>query len=125
MSYTLSFAVQPEYLEVDLQVHVPVGAELRDALSRWKEVARLCREHDRNKVLVRMTFEGNHSLETKFQLAKGAPAIGWGQDLKLAVVISDPVQLEGQRFTEAAMLQMGYEIQLFAKKKAAKKWLLG
>ncbi|MDG1573397.1 hypothetical protein OZ410_13790 [Robiginitalea sp. M366] len=124
MPYTLSFSVQPEYLEVDMSVQVEEGLELREAFERWKEVAALCREHDRTRVLVTMVFEGEYSLELKFRLAKGASAIGWSPDLKLAVVIADPQQFERQLFTETAMVSLGYEMKLFTKKKPAKKWLL-
>ena len=124
MPYELTYSVKPEYLEADIRVNISEGKTLREALGRWKEVAGLCRENERNRVLVTMEFNGSYDMETKFKLAKGAPAIGWSQDLKLAVVIKDPVHFTEQLFTETAMNRLGYEMKLFQKPRQAKKWLL-
>lgn len=124
MPFSLTYSVQKHYLEADIHVVIAPGLELREAMQRWKEVARLSRENNRDKVLVNMTFDGFYDLETKFRLAKNASTIGWSHDLKLAVVITDPDHFERQLFTETAMTGMGYDMKLFMKPRAAKKWLL-
>lgn len=125
MPYDLTFQVRPEFLEAELSVEVAPGQALKEAMERWEAVARICRENDRDKVLVEMSFSGSYGMETKFKLAKGAASIGWSPDLKLAVVIPDPAQFSEQLFTETAMNNLGYEMKLFLKKRPAKKWLLG
>ncbi len=124
MPYKLAYTVQPEYLEAKIRVNISPGAELKEALGRWKEVAGLCRENGRSRVLVTMEFSGSYDMETKFHLAKGASAIGWSHDLKLAVVIKDPVQFTEQLFTETALNRLGYEMKIFEKPRQARKWLL-
>ncbi len=125
MPYDLSFQVRPDYVEAQLTVEITPGQELKEAMQRWEAVARICRENNLNKVLVVMTFSGSYGMETKFQLARGASSIGWSPNLKLAVVIPDPVHYNEQLFTETAMNNLGYEMKLFLKKRPARKWLLG
>ena len=124
MPYQLTYSLKPGYLEVDLRVAIVAEQELEEALARWREVAGLCRTLDRTRVLVFMAFTGNHGVEVRFRLAKGAGDIGWSPDLKLAVVIADAQQFIEHQFTETAMNSLEYEMKLFLKKRPAKKWLL-
>lgn len=125
MPYDLSFQVRPDYVTAKLSVKIAPGQELKEAMERWEAIARICRENNRDKVLVVMSFNGSYGMETKFKLAKGASSIGWTPNLKLAVVIADPDRFSEQLFTETALNNLGYEMKLFLKKRPAKKWLLG
>lgn len=124
MPYQLSFTIHPEYMEVELHVQIVAERELAEALERWKQVATLCKAHNKTRVLAIMEFSGTHDNEVKFQLAKGAFDIGWTPELKLAVVIADNTQRNAQQFTATAMNGLGYEMKLFAKPRQARKWLL-
>lgn len=124
MPYQLSFTIHPEYLEVELRVQIAAARELEEALERWKQVVTLCKAHNKTRILAIMEFSGTHATEVKFKLAKGAFDIGWTPDLKLAVVIADQGHRDEQQFTATAMKGLGYEMQLFAKPRPARKWLL-
>ena len=124
MPFQYSHILHPEYLEVNMHVQIVPERQLEEALERWKQVATLCRTHNRSKILAIMEFSGNHGTEIKFKLAKGAFDIGWTPELKLAVVIANETHRNEQMFTATAVNAMGFEMKIFPKIRPARKWLL-
>lgn len=124
MPYTLEHKVLPDYLEVHIKGTIVKGKELKEAIERWSKVAELCVKEDRRLILATMDLEGQHSLDSKFNLVDSATSYGWLHDYKLSMVINKEALFNHLLFTETVMKNLGFEMKIFRKKREGIKWLL-
>ncbi len=124
MPYTLEHRVLPEYLEVHIKGTILPGEELKEAIERWEKVARLCVKEDRHLILAFMDLEGQHSLDSKYNLVDSATSFGWRPEYKLSMVIKKEALFNHLLFTETVMKNLGFEMKIFRKKREGIKWLL-
>jgi len=124
MPYTIEHMVLPDYIEVYIKGTIVPGKELKEAIERWAKVAELCVQEDRRLILAFMDLEGQHSLDSKFNLVDAATSFGWRPEYKLSMVIKKEALFNHLLFTETVMNNLGFEMKIFRKKRDAKKWLL-
>lgn len=67
------------------------GSEVKESLEIWKQVAELCAQTNRTKILAIMTLSGRLPMDAAFQIAKSAEFIGWSRKFKLVVVAPSKV----------------------------------
>ncbi|WP_445385373.1 hypothetical protein ACT6NV_00730 [Robiginitalea sp. IMCC44478] len=125
MGYSMEFKVNPQHLEVVIQIQIEKGKELKEAVARWTKISELCKEHQLDKILAIMEFDGFYGAETKFNLVKKASGFGWDPGYRLAVVVQNDQQYAEMLFTQTAMDNMGYQMKLFKNPRKGRKWLLG
>jgi hypothetical protein len=123
MPYTIEHRVLPEYIEVYIKGTIVPGKELKEAIERWAMVAELCVKEDRRLILAFMDLEGQHSLDSKFNLVDAASSFGWRPEYKLSMVIKKEALHNHLLFTETVMNNLGFEMKIFRKKRNGKKWL--
>jgi hypothetical protein len=123
MPYTIEHRVLPEYIEVYIKGTIVPGRELKEAIERWAMVAELCVKEDRRLILAFMDLEGQHSLDSKFNLVDAASSFGWRPEYKLSMVIKKEALHNHLLFTETVMNNLGFEMKIFRKKRNGKKWL--
>lgn len=124
MPYTIEHKVLPDYIEVYIKGTIVPGKELKEAIERWAKVAELCAQEDRRLILAFMDLEGQHSLDSKFNLVDAATSFGWRPEYKLSMVIKKEALFNHLLFTETVMNNLGLEMKIFRKKRDGKKWLL-
>jgi len=123
MSYTIKHRVLPEYIEVHIKGEIVPGKELKEAIERWSKVAELCVKENRRLILAFMDLEGQHSLDSKFNLVDAATSYGWLPEYKLSMVIKNEALFNHLLFTETVMNNLGFEMKIFRKKRDGRKWL--
>lgn len=123
MPYTIKHRTLPKHLEVYIKGTIVPGQELNEAIERWTKVAELCVKEDRRLILAFMDLEGQHSLDSKFNLVDAATSFGWRPEYKLSMVIKKEALFDHLLFTETVMTNLGFEMKIFRKKHDGKKWL--
>ena len=123
MPYTIEHKVLPDYIEVYIKGTIVPGKELKEAIERWAKVAELCVQEDRRLILAFMDLEGQHSLDSKFNLVDAATSFGWRPEYKLSMVIKKEALFNHLLFTETVMNNLGFEMKIFRKKRDGRKWL--
>ncbi|QBA64765.1 hypothetical protein [Muriicola soli] len=124
MPNKIEHTVYPEYIEITMYGTILPSVEKAEALQRWSKILDLCKKENRKKVLAVSHFEGVYQIDTSFNLVENAGKLGWDHSYKLALVVEDKERFLRLMFIETAMIQYGYEMKLFDKKRAAIKWLL-
>lgn len=124
MPYTLKYKVLKTHLEVKINGYRVPGKEVEEGVSRWSKVVQICEKEGHNHILVIMAINGKFSLDSAFKLVKSADILGWPRQYKLAIVADTEKLSFSLSFTETAMINLGYEMKLFRRKRGAKKWLL-
>ncbi|MBT8281723.1 MAG: hypothetical protein KJO16_09105 [Muriicola sp.] len=124
MPNRIEHTVHPEYIEITMYGTILPSVEKAESLQRWSKILDLCRKEKRKKVLAISHFEGVYQIDTSFNLVENAGKLGWDRSYKLALVVEDEDRYLRFMFIESAMIQYGYEMKLFDKKRTAKKWLL-
>ncbi len=124
MPYTLKYKVLNTHLAVKINGSRVPGKEVEEGVSRWSKVAQICEKEGHDHILVIMDLNGKFSLDSAFKLVESADAIGWHKQYKLAIVAATEELFLSLSFTETAMVNQGYEMKLFRKKREAKRWLL-
>ncbi len=112
------------HLRVEISGVRTPGSEVKESLEIWKQIAELCNRSDHTKVLAIMKLTGRLPMDSAFQIAKSAELIGWSRKFKLAVVAPRTVTLINIQFSETILVNLGYEVKMFASARKAKKWLL-
>jgi hypothetical protein len=124
MENRIEHSVYPDHIEVRMYGTILPSVEKAESLQRWSKIVGLCKKENRTKVLVISNFKGVYRIDTSFNLVENAGKLGWDHNYKLALVVEDEDRFLRLTFIETAMIQYGYDMKLFKRKREARKWLL-
>lgn len=124
MPITLELNVHDDYLEAEFNGSRDTVDELEETLSAWSEIPPLCQKHGLNKIMAITHLDRRLKLDNTFVLADRLIAIGFKPDYKLAAVISDDKLRLEYEVLATFIRNFGYDCEIFATVKEAKKWLL-
>ena len=124
MPLKLKYALNRDYLKVEILGQRTPGNEVTESKEIWKEIADLVNRENKTRVLAMMKVEGRLPINSAFEIAESAKNLGWSQNNKLAVVAGSEAVLMNIRLSEMIMNNLGYEMKLFGSARMARKWLL-
>ena len=124
MPITLRLKVHGDFVEAEFTGTRDINNELEETLNAWSEIPPLCKKHGLNKIMAITHLDKRLKLDHSFALADKLVAIGFMPEYKLTAVIpNDKLRLEYEVLA-TFIRNFGYECEIFATEKEAKKWLL-
>ena len=124
MPLQLKYRLYRTYLRVEIRGSRTPGSEVTESMDIWGQIADLCNQFQRKKILAVMKISGRLPLDSAFKIAKSAEHIGWSRSYKLAVVAPSKIILVNIQFSETILINLGYDVKMFSTKWRAKRWLL-
>ncbi|MDE3741727.1 hypothetical protein [Maribacter polysaccharolyticus] len=124
MPISIQLKAHKDFVEAEFTGTRDSNNELEETIRVWSEIPPLCEKHGLNKILTITNLDKRLKLDNSFLLADKLIAIGFKPDYKLSAVITDDKLRLEYEVLATFIRNFGYECEIFATIKEAKKWLL-
>jgi len=125
MAYDIRMEIREGYLRVDVSGKREPGKEAERSIESWKDVARICKEHDLHAVLTILNLSGRLPVFAAYDIISTLSDVGLRGRYKLAVVDLNDASREDNLFAETVARNRGFSVRTFSNEEDALAWMLG
>ncbi len=123
MPANLTYKVSKDFLNVRITATGLPGEEIAESRKIWRVMAESCQNEKRDRILAVIELERRPPIGLSYDIARQADSSGWRREYKLALVVKEDHRAVFN-LIQSFLQHLGYEVALFERARAARKWLL-